>query len=74
MNIIALDLEASLIDNAIMGNPRPGLYSFLKFCLEHFERVVLLTTVEETEARVVLHELADDGAIPEEFASVEYVN
>ena len=72
--MIALDLEASLIDNAIMGNPRPGLYAFIEFCFDKFERVALLTTVEETDARNVLYALADSGAVPEEFVNAEYIH
>jgi len=74
MKMIALDLEASLIDNAIMGNPRPGLYTFIEFCLDRFDRIALLTTVEESDARQVLYALADAGAIPDEFTNVEYIN
>ncbi len=72
--MIALDLEASLIDNAISGVARPGLRTFIEFCLEAFERVALLTTVEETDAREVLYALADAGHVPEEFTSVEYID
>ena len=72
--MIALDLEASLIDNAMMGNPRPGLFSFLEFCIEHFDRISLLTTVDEDDAREVIHDLIDAGKIPGEFANVEYID
>ena len=72
--MIALDLEASLIDNAISGIPRPGLYSFIEFCMENFERVALLTTVDEPDARQVLYTLADSGAIPDEFTAAEYIH
>ena len=72
--MIALDLEASLIDNAISGLPRPGLRTFIEFCMDSFERVALLTTVEESAAREVLYSLADSGEIPEAFAAVEYIN
>ena len=60
--MIALDLEASLIDNAISGAPRPGLHTFIEFCIENFDRIALLTTVEEPDARDVLYSLADSGA------------
>lgn len=30
VNTNALDLEATLVDNAIEGNPRPGLFEFLE--------------------------------------------
>ena len=72
--MIALDLEASLIDNAISGMPRPGLHMFIEFCIENFDRIALLTTVDEPDARDVLYSLADSGAIPEEFTTVEYIH
>ncbi len=72
--MIALDLEASLVDNAISGAPRPGLQGFIEFCMDNFERIALLTTVEEPDAREVLHALADAGAIPESFTNVEYIH
>lgn len=62
--VIALDLERTLIDDALSGCPRPGLFEFVQFCLERFERVVLFTTVEEADALEVLNQLADHGAIP----------
>jgi hypothetical protein len=37
--VVALDLERTLIDDAMSGRPRPGLFEFAHFCLERFERV-----------------------------------
>lgn len=72
--VVALDLEHTLIDDALSGCPRPGLFEFVAFCLDRFERVVLFTTVEEVDAREVLVTLADSGAVPTDFvASLEYV-
>jgi len=72
--VVALDLERTLIDDALSGRPRPGLFEFAEFCHERFERVVLFTTVEDTDAREVLMALADSGAVPTDFlASLEYV-
>lgn len=72
--VVALDLERTLIDDALSGRPRPGLFEFVQFCLERFERVVLFTTVEEADAREVLEALVDTHAVPEEFlARLDYV-
>ncbi len=49
--VLTLDLERTLISNAADADPRPGLAGFLAFCHEHFERIVLFTTVEESDAR-----------------------
>ena len=54
IKLLALDLEATLVDNALTANARPGLFDFLAFCEERFERLALLTTVDEDTAREVL--------------------
>ena len=56
--VLALDLERTLIDDALRCRPRPGLHAFLAFCDERFERVAIFTTVEEAEAREVIEGLA----------------
>ncbi len=75
VRVLALDLERTLIDNSLSARPRPGLFAFLEFCQERFERVVLFTTVEEADAREVLESLAESGHIPPGFlARLEYVD
>src|SRR5262245_34108144 len=75
MKVLALDLERTLIDNALHGRPRPGLLEFLTFCHENFARIVLFTTVEETDACAVLDDLNSAGHLPSGFLDViEYVD
>jgi hypothetical protein len=64
VRVLALDLERTLIDDALSARPRPGLLGFLAFCHERFERVALFTTVEEADARAVLRDLARRGHLP----------
>lgn len=72
--VLALDLERTLIDDALGGRPRPGLRDFLAFCGERFDRVAVFTTVEEADARAVLADLAARGFVPPAvFARLEYV-
>ena len=72
--VLALDLERTLVDDALTATPRPGLLEFLTFCRERFERLVLFTTVEESDARDVLAELDRAGRLPPGFlARLEYV-
>ena len=52
LHVLALDLEGTLISNAMSCIPRPGLFAFLEGCREMFARVVLFTAV--LEARVAL--------------------
>jgi hypothetical protein len=74
VRVLALDLERTLIDDALSARPRPGLLGFLAFCHERFERVVLFTSVEEADARAVLEGLARGGHVPAGFLDrLEYV-
>ena len=71
--ILALDLEGTLISNAVSQFPRPGLRDFLDFCLGAFERVVIYTAVDEGRTRRILALLAAEGHGPPELAELEIV-
>ncbi|MFO0841633.1 MAG: NIF family HAD-type phosphatase [Gemmataceae bacterium] len=74
VKVLALDLERTLIDNALSGRPRPGLSHFLTFCNMRFGRVAVFSTVEEADAREVLADLAERGHVPTELlARLEFV-
>ena len=74
VKVLALDLERTLIDDALSGCPRPGLREFLAFCHERFGRLAVFSTVEEADARDVLSELAGRGYVPPELLGrLEYV-
>lgn len=66
-DILALDLEGTLISNAISQIPRPGLYEFLESMRLQFDRLVMFTTVPETLVRKIGHLLASEGAAPPWF-------
>jgi hypothetical protein len=71
--IIALDLEGTLISNAMSQFPRPGLYHFLEFCRNNFQRVVLFTAVSESRTKNIVQILVESGDAPSWFAEdVEY--
>ncbi len=75
IKLLALDLEGTLVDNALTANARPGLFDFLAFCEERFDRVALLTTVDEDTAREVFESLERHRQAPGVFvARVEYVD
>jgi hypothetical protein len=59
--ILALDLEGTLIFNAVSQFPRPGLYAFLEFCREHFERLVLYTAVRDTVGEAIVRTLVTEN-------------
>ena len=72
--VLALDLEGTLISNAMSQIPRPGLYGFLERCRVLFPRVVMFTTVKEESFRAVARLLVDEGLAPSWFSDIEYVN
>lgn len=71
--ILALDLEGTLISNAVSQIPRPGLSTFLTGCRELSPRVVMFTTVREPLFRSIARGLVDEGAAPDWFSAMEYV-
>ena len=75
IRVLALDLERTLISDALHREPRPGLRDFLLFCCERFERVVLFTSVNKKNALAALQECAESGHVPQEFLNkVEYID
>jgi hypothetical protein len=74
MTTLALDLEGTLISNAVHLQPRPGLYEFLEFCKTKFDRIVIFTAVPEVIFRNIAELLINEGSIPGWFASLEYIN
>lgn len=70
---LALDLEGTLISNAVSQIPRPGLRWFMEVAHGMFERVVVFTTVREPLFREIAARLAEESAVPSWFTSIEYV-
>jgi len=74
IKVIALDLERTLISDALNREPRPGLYEFLDFCSRNFERVVLFTSVNKRLTYSIISELHKRDYIPQIFIDkMEYV-
>lgn len=72
-NVLALDLEGTLISNAMSQIPRPGLFAFLSRCAQLFPRVVMFTTVKEERFRQIARLLVEERVAPAWFASIEYI-
>lgn len=72
--VVALDLEGTLISNAMSQLPRQGLHHFLELCDTHLPEVVLYTAVRETLARQVVQRLVQDGFAPSWLASITYID
>lgn len=71
--ILALDLEGTLISNAISQIPRPGLYQFLEEARSCFDQLVMFTTVPEERLRAIAALLVAEGSAPAWFTSLRYV-
>ncbi|MDI9271814.1 NIF family HAD-type phosphatase [Stenotrophomonas sp. PFBMAA-4] len=71
--ILALDLEGTLISNAISQIPRPGLYRFLEDVFGHFDQLVMFTTVPEKRFRSIASLLVREGSAPAWFAELRYI-
>ncbi len=72
-NVVALDLEGTLISNAMSQIPRPGLHSFLDECRALSPHVVLFTYVRPLRVREIIAGLVADSLAPEWFIAVECV-
>jgi hypothetical protein len=71
--VLALDLEGTLISNAMSQIPRPGLAEFLDRCAELFPRIVMFTTVKEERFRNIARLLVEERIAPSWFAEMEYI-
>lgn len=74
LDVIALDLEGTLISNAISQIARPHLYEFLEGCREVSHRVVMFTTVSESRFRAIGKLLVAEGCAPRWFSTMEYIH
>ena len=72
--ILALDLEGTLISNAVSQIPRPGLFQFLEGVRSQFEELVLFTTVPEHLARNIAGLLVREGSAPGWFSNLAYIH
>lgn len=72
--ILALDVEGTLISNAVSQIPRPGLYEFLESAGLIFERVVVFTSLEEQTFRRIAGTLSGEGSVPPWFVDIEFVH
>lgn len=74
IEVIALDLEGTLISNAMSQIPRPGLYDFLEGCKAITDRVVIYTTVKKDRFLSIANLLANEKLVPDWFRKLEYIH
>jgi hypothetical protein len=72
--VLALDLEGTLISNAVSQIPRPDLFYFLCECKQLFLRIVMFTTVPEPRFRDIATLLVQESLAPNWFSRIEYVH
>lgn len=72
--VLALDLEGTLISNAISQIPRPGLLLFLGEVHARFDSLKMFTTVPEERFRSIAELLVREGSVPEWFARLPYIH
>jgi hypothetical protein len=61
---IALYLKGTLISNAVSQFPRPGLFTFLEYCHQKFDRLVIFTVVNEVRFRSISRTLSEAQDVP----------
>lgn len=72
--ILALDLEGTLISNAVSQIPRPGLHAFLEQVHGQFDELVIFTTVDEGLFRRIASLLVSEGEAPVWFKELGYTS
>lgn len=72
--VLVLDLEGTLVSNAVSQIPRPGVGEFLTGCRALFSRIVMFTTVREPQFRRIARGLVEEQVVPAWFADLECVD
>lgn len=76
IHTLALDLEGTLISNAMSQFPRNGLYDFLTTCESLFgmDNIVMFTTVKEGLFREIAMRLYSENMLPKWFTTIRYID
>jgi len=73
LKVIALDLEGTLISNAMSQITRPDLFEFLEKCKSICDRIVIYTAVSEERFRNIANLLVAEKTVPSWFSDIEYI-
>ena len=73
LDLLALDLEGTLISNGMSVFPRPGIHAFLELCAAHSHRLVSFTSLSPERARHIAHVLASHNEAPAWFADLDVI-
>ncbi|MGY8767866.1 MAG: NIF family HAD-type phosphatase [Pirellulales bacterium] len=72
-NVIALDLEGTLISNAVSQFARPGLFKFLAWCEDHFEVVYIYSAVRDSKCHEIVYNLISQNLAPKWLENTQFV-
>jgi len=72
--ILAMDLEGTLISNAVSQIPRPGLSPFLGYARARFQQLVIFTSVPKPLCRNICGLLVSEGVAPPWFEQLPYIS
>ncbi len=72
--VIALDLEGTLISNAVSQFARPGLSAFLEFCFHRFAQIYLYTAVSDARCHEIIYNLVTRDLAPDWLSDVSFVD
>ncbi|QDU93749.1 NIF family HAD-type phosphatase [Lignipirellula cremea] len=72
-SIIALDLEGTLVSNAVSQFPRAGLRDFLDFCYASFDVVCLYTAVSDELCGPILATMVAEENAPRQMLSIPLI-
>jgi hypothetical protein len=72
-SVLALDLEGTLISNAVSQFPRPGLHDFLEFCRATFESIYLYTAVRDELCVEIMETLVNERIVPSWMLDISMV-
>lgn len=71
---LSLDLEGTIITNALEAQPRPGLAEFMDWCHRRFHRLFVYTCVDRRVTQEILSRLVYEGDLDHDVADrLEYV-
>lgn len=72
--VIALDLEGTLISNAVSQFARPGLFQFLEFCRLRFEHIYIYTAVSDARCHAIIYNLVARKLAPMWLSEISFVD
>ncbi|PHS10140.1 MAG: hypothetical protein COA78_11590 [Blastopirellula sp.] len=72
-SIIALDLEGTLISNAVSQFARPGLFKYLSWCKDYFEEVYIYSAVRDSKCHEIVYNLVSRNLAPKWLEDTQFI-